>query len=188
MKVNIISFRLPLALAAGLAITALPVRAQDVIVNGSLSYVQNGSTFDYSLALNNTGSEAVGSLWLGWALSSNPVFDIVNPTNPGNNLGWNSVIDGNSVQYGSASDTPIASGHSGMFTFDSTSTPAQFMSQAAGQSVAYGVNAMPFTIEDNSLDSVEFALQVVPEPSTLGLFALGSIALLGGVRRKLFGR
>ena len=186
MKQILTPTRISLALVAGLALSAGSARAQDVMVTGSLSYVPAaGGVYDYTLTLNNTGSEAVQSLWLGWALSSNPVFDVINPTTPGNNLAWSSTIDGNSIKYAGTAGTAIPMGGSGTFTFDSTSTPAQFMSQAAGQSVAYGIDASQFAIEDNSLHSVEFAPSVAtPEPSTLGLLAVGSASLLGALRRR----
>jgi len=171
MKQTLISNRFSLAVAAGLALSAVSTRAQDVAVTGSLTYVAaGGGVFDYTLTLHNTGSEAVEGLWLGWALSSSPVFNVLNPTAAANNLGWADLVDGNSVKYGgSSSETTIPSGGSGTFTFDSTSTPAQFMSGAAGQSVAYGVNATQFAIEDNSLHSVEFLPTVVLVPPTVSI-------------------
>jgi hypothetical protein len=171
--------RLSLAILAGLTLAAISTHAQDVAVTGFLTDVPAaGGVFDYTLTLQNTGSEAIEGLWLGWALSSNPVFDITSPTSAGNNLGWVSPVDGNSVQYGgSPSETTLAPGHMGIFTFDSTSTPAQFMSGAAGQSVAYGVDASQFAIEDNSLHSVEFAPAVVPEPSPVGLVIVAALGI-----------
>jgi|GEM_PF-1148370 len=171
-----------LAAIAGFSLFAVSAHAQDVKVDGFLSFVPQGAgVFDYTLTLQNTGSEAIEGLWLGWALSSNPVFNVDDPTNAGNALGWASPVDGDSVQFGgSPSETLLAVGKSTTFTFDSTSTPAQFMSQAAGQSVAYGVDASQFAIEDDSLHSVEFAptLVSVPEPSTLGLVAAGALGVL----------
>jgi hypothetical protein len=172
---------LALTIAAAMMFSAMAARAQDVEVNGFMTDVPaGGGVFDYTLTLENTGSEPVEGLWLGWALSSNPVFDIQSPTNAGNNLGWASDVDGNSVQYGgSSSETFLEPGESGTFTFDSTSTPAQFMSQTAGQSVAYGDDASQFAIEDNSLHSVEFAPAVVPEPSVAGLLPIGALIAAG---------
>jgi hypothetical protein len=177
-----ISMRFLLALIAAFAALAIPARSQDVAVTGFLSFAPavNG-TFDYTLTLQNTGSEAIEGLWLGWALSSNPVFNVDDPTNAGNALGWASPVDGNSVQFGgSPSETFLATGRSTTFTFDSTSTPAQFMSQAAGQSVAYGVDASQFAIEDDTLHSVEFAPTVVsvPEPSAISLLVAGALGIL----------
>jgi len=179
-----------LTLLAGLAVFAFSARAQDVAVDGFLSFVPaSGGVYDYTLTLQNTGSEAIEGLWFGWALSSNPTFDVDNPTNAGNNLGWTSSIDSDSIQYGgSSSETFLAVGSSKTFTFDSTSTPAEFMSRAAGQSVAYGVDASQFAIEDDSLHSVEFAPTVVsvPEPSAMTLMATGALYIFClGWRRKL---
>ena len=174
------SIRILPAVAAALIFSALSSRAQDVAVTGLLTDIPaGGGVFDYTLTLQNTGSEAVESLWLGWALSSSPIFDIAGPTQAGNNRGWASVVDGNSVQYGgSSSETFLAPAATATCTFESTSTPAEFMSEAAGQSVAYGVDASPFAIEDNSLNSIEFAPSVaaVPEPSAVSLLIM---AVLG---------
>jgi hypothetical protein len=176
-----ISKRFFLTMATGLSLFAISAHAQDVAVSGFLSFVPAaGGVSDYTLTLRNTGSEAIESLWLGWALSSNPTFDIASPTNAGNNLGWASPVDGDSVRYGgTTSETLLAPGATVIFTFDSTSTPAQFMSQAAGQSVAYGVNASQFAIEDDSLHSIEFAPAVVPEPSAMYLLVAGALSILG---------
>jgi hypothetical protein len=180
----VISTRLLLAIVAGLALTAVSTKAQDVAVTGFLSFAPavNG-TFDYTLTLKNTGAEAVESLWLGWVPGS---FNITNPTGTGNDLGWASPADGDSVQYGgSPSETFVASGDTGIFTFDSTSTPAQFMSETAGPSVAYGVDAQQFAIEGNSLHSVEFSPTVIPEPSAISLLfavALGAFGALVALR------
>jgi hypothetical protein len=176
-----ISIRILPVIAAALIFAALSARAQDVEVSSSISDIAAaGGVFDYTLTLRNTGSEAIEGLWLGWALSSNPVFDVASPTDAGNNLSWASVVDGNSVQYGgSSSESFLAPSSSATFTFDSTSTPAEFMSQAAGQSVAYGVDASQFAIEDNSLHSVEFAptLVTVPEPSPISLLCVAALGI-----------
>jgi len=159
------------AVATGLALATISTRAQDVAATGSLTFVPaGGGVYDYTLTLSNTGPEAIEGFWLGWALSSSPVFNVLNPTKATNNLGWSSPVDGNSVKYGgSASETTILSGGSGIFTFNSTSTPAQFRSGAAGQSVAYGVDATQFAIEDNSLHSVEFSPAVVFVPPSVSI-------------------
>jgi hypothetical protein len=154
-----------LSVAAGLGLFAISTHAQDVEVTGSLSFgpAVNG-TYGYTLTLTNTGSEAVESLWLGWQPGS---FNIASPTDAGNNLGWASTVDGNSVQYGgSPSETLLASGSSAIFTFDSTSKPSQFMSGMAGPSVAYGVDASQFAFEGDSLHSVEFSPTVPAGPPT----------------------
>ena len=73
MNQTLISNRFSLAVAAGLALSAVSTHAQDVAVTGTLTYVAaGGGVFDYTLTLQNTGSEAVESLWLGWASVQHP--------------------------------------------------------------------------------------------------------------------
>jgi PEP-CTERM motif len=188
MKLKLIPLHSSLAIAAALALSALSSPAQNVEVTTSLSPVMGaGGVFDYTLTLNNTGTEAIESFWLGWVPGS---FNIANPSNPGNDLGWSSVISlGASVQYGGTVGTALGVGQTGIFTFDSTTTPAEFMAQTgqAGQSTAYGVNAangqLSFSL--SAPDTATFGLTVAtPEPSTIALFALGSFGLFVLLRRK----
>ncbi len=183
MKLNLISNHFSLAVAAGLAVSAISSHAQDVVVTGALTDVPaGGGVYDYTLTLHNTGTESVQALWLGWIAFN---FDIANPSNPGNTLGWSGSVDGDSIQYGPG--TPLASGGTGIFTFDSTSTPAQFQAGTAGPSVAYGVDDSPFALHNTTLHSEEFTptLAAIPEPSTFGLLAIGSLGFLATLGRKL---
>ncbi len=185
MKLNLVSTRLSLAVAAGLAVSAIPSQAQNVNVRGTLSDVSlGGGVFDYTLTLQNTGPEAVSSLWFGWIPFE---FNVANPSNAGNLQAWTSTIDGNSIEYAGTPGTAIAAGHPGIFTFDSTSTPAQFMAGTAGPSVAYGVNAQQFGLFGTTADSMQFTPEVVPEPSAFGLLVSSSLGLLGPLRRKFHG-
>ena len=187
MKPKLSLIRFSLAVAAALAVSAISSQAQNVNVTATLTDVPaGGGVFDYTFTLHNAGPEAVSSLWIGWIPG---VFDISNPSNPGNNLGWSSAVSfGASLQY--AGGTALASGGTGIFTFDSTSTPAQFMSHAAGDSTAYGVNAIngQLSLSLSPPDTETFNPTVVPEPSTFGLLAAGSLGFLGALRRKLRGQ
>src|SRR5271170_4712765 len=130
MKLNFISIRYSLVIAAGLALSAISGNAQDVNVTGSLTYVQGtGGVFDYTLTLSNSGPESVQALWLGWTVGN---FDIASPSNPSSSLGWSASLQGNSIQFGAG--TALASGDSATFTFHSTSTPTQFHAGTAGPS------------------------------------------------------
>jgi hypothetical protein len=186
MKPRLIPTELSLAIAAALAMSTFSSQAQNVVTTDSLTPVTlSGGVYQYSLTLNNTGTEAIESVWLGWVPGS---FNIASPSVPGNNLGWSSSVDGASLQYLGTAGSAIAPGYSGTFTFDSTTTPAQFMAQTgrAGQSTAYGVNALngQLSFSLSPPDTEVFALSVTPEPSTFVLLGLGSLGVLGVLRRK----
>jgi hypothetical protein len=169
MRLNLNLNRFSLTVAVGLTLTAISARA-DVLVSATLTDVAAGAgVFDYTMTLNNIGTESIESLWIGWIPG---VFDIATPSNPGNNLGWSSgVADGASLQYRGSVGTLLASGLSGMFTFDSTSTPAQFMSDAAGDSTVYGPNAvngqLSFTLSPPDTETFNATVVAVPEPTTM---------------------
>jgi hypothetical protein len=129
------SNRLLLVTAAVISLFAMASRAGNVNITATLTSVQgSGSVYDYTLTLSNTGPEAINAFWCGWIPG---VFDIANPTDAGNSQGWSTSVTGNSIQY---QGTALAAGSAATFTFDSTSTPAQFQSGAAGESWVYGVN------------------------------------------------
>ena len=184
MKTKLSSIRFPLITAAGLALFAISSHAQNITITDTLTGSPGSGVYDYTFTLNNTGPESIESLWFGWTVGN---FNVANPTSAGNLQGWTSSVVGNSIQYGGTSGTAIASGHSGTFTFDSTATPSQIAGMNGWASVLYGVNASQFAIENTTADSLEFTpnLVLTPEPSTIGLFAVGSLGFLGAIRRKL---
>lgn len=140
MKLNLIPIGFTLAVAAALDVSTLSSDAQQVIATGTFTDVTgSGGNFDYTVTLHNTGTEAIQSFWMGWIPGA---FDVASPSSAGNNLGWSSVLDGNSVQYGGTAGTALAVGDLGTFTFDSTTTPAAIASAMnnAGASTVYGVN------------------------------------------------
>lgn len=172
-------------IVAALAASAAAAQAQNVNVSTStLSDAPlGGGVFAYTLTINNTGTEAVDALWVGWIPGG---FFISSPTSAANLQGWSSSPVSSSIQYGGTSGTAIQPGHSGTFTFDSTTTPTQM---AGGDDVswAYGVNTSSFGASANA-DNQQFDAKVVPEPSTIGLLAMGSLGLLGTLRRKIGGQ
>jgi hypothetical protein len=163
MTTKIKSMRLSALLSAGLALAAFSGQAQNnVNVTGTLTYVAGTrGVFNYTLTLSNVGPESVSSLWLGWTVG---VFDIANPTAASSSLAWSAAAVSDSIQYGPG--TPLAAGDTAQFTFDSTSTPAQFMAGTAGPSVVYGINATPFAIENTTPNSEEFTPTVVSPANT----------------------
>lgn len=175
MSTKLISLRLAIvAAAAGLA--AGNVQAQ-VDASATLSGVQVGSTYDYTLTVHNTGESAIEGLWYGWIPG---IFDLPStPTSAASASGWGASVVGNSIQFQGSAGDAIAAGGTGTFTFDSTSTPTAMTTGSnggapTGESVAYDGTV------DASNPSPDFqpTLAAVPEPSTFGLIIAGSLGFL----------
>ena len=172
---------LALIVAASLAATTTSSRAQGAVA--TISGVQVGGVFDYTIILQNTGSVNLNSFWYGWTTSGNNLPSI--PTSPGNSLVWGNSVVGNSIEWINSSGTALLAGHTGVFTFASTSTPAQMTAGIAGQSVAY-VGGIDFSQNVPGDSTAVFApVLIVPEPSALGLLLVGSLGWLATGWRKL---
>jgi hypothetical protein len=189
MKLNLIPIGFSLAVAAALNVSTIFSHAQGVVATGTFTDVAGtGGNFDYTVTLDNTGTEAIQSFWMGWIPGA---FDVASPSDAGNNLGWTSTVDGNSVQYGGTAGTALAAGHSGTFTFDSTTTPMEIESvmNNAGASTVYGVNDpnqfdLSLAGESANTETFDLQIQAVPEPCSFTFLAAGFIAFLFVLRRK----
>lgn len=191
MKSLLNSSRLALAVAAGLAASCLqaapPPPVATISASATLSDVQVGSTYDYTLTLQNTGNIPIESLWYGWTTTGNNLPS--SPSSAGNSLGWVNTLFGNSIQYSGSAGTALAPNSSATFTFDSTSTPAEMTASPAGESVAYA-GGIQFNQNVPGVSSPVFSptLVAVPEPSTLGLLAIGLAGWSAAGWRKLRGK
>lgn len=169
------AFAIGVVTAAGLATSAISAHAQSATATISDTSVVGG--FDYTVTLNNTGSTVFNSFWFGWIQFINDLP--APPTGAANSLGWNNNLDGNSIQFVNSTGTPLAAGHSATFTFFDTATPAQMFTSPSPESVAY-VNAIDDSqgVAGDSTGIITPTLVSAPEPSTLGLVAVGLLALL----------
>jgi PEP-CTERM motif len=174
------SLRIALIIAASLAASTTSSRAQGA--TATISGVQNGAVYNYTITLKDTGATVLNSFWYGWTTGGNNLFST--PTSPASSLGWGSSVSGASIRWVNSTGTALASGLSGTFTFASTATPAQITTSPSGQSVAY-VNGIDNTQNspDSSTPVFSPTLVTVPEPSTLGLLASGIFVLAGLFRR-----
>jgi hypothetical protein len=144
------SIRLSLTVAAGLAAAAVSSQAQSA--TATISWVAAGSSYDYTVTLQNTGSVALNSFWYGWTTSGDNLPS--GPSTAGNSLGWGNEASGNSIMWMNGSysyygvtyyyGTPLAPGASATFTFVSTSSPSEITASPSGESVAY-VGAIDFS-------------------------------------------
>jgi hypothetical protein len=119
-------------------ISAAPVPT----VTAAISGVADGSSYDYTITLTNTGAAALNSVWYGWTTNGNNLPS--DPTNAANSLGWGNELSGNSIKWTNSSGTALAPGASATFTFVSSSAPSTISTSPSGESVAY-VGAIDFS-------------------------------------------
>jgi len=178
------STRLALAIATGLFAAAVCGQAQGTL--GTISDVPVSGGFDYTILLQDTGSTALNSFWYGWTTSGNNLPAV--PANPANSLGWGDVVSGNSIKWVNGSGTALMPGQSGSFTFFSSATPAAMTTPPAGESVAY-VHGIDFSqgVAGDSTGVFSPVFVTAPEPSAVGLLALGALGGLAfGWRKQRF--
>jgi hypothetical protein len=140
---RISSIRLSLAVATGLAAATFTSHAQSA--TATISWVASGSSYDYTITLKNTGSEALNGFWYGWTTGGDNLPSA--PANAGNSLSWGNDVSGNSIMWMNNSysydgytyyyGTPLAPGSSTTFTFVSSTPPSAIATSPSGQSVAY---------------------------------------------------
>ena len=176
------SISIGLVTAFGLVTSAISGHAQNATATISNTGM-DGSLFDYTITLHNTGSTVLDSFWYAWTLSGNNLS--ANISNPASALGWtDTALEGNtSISWEDSSGThTLAAGNATTFTFESSENPTQITAGNSGQSVAYVSGTGPNTFGQNSPGSASpvFSPTLVsaPEPSTLGLMAVGLLALL----------
>jgi hypothetical protein len=132
-------------LVSATASTALLVPTVTATIFG----VAADGAYDYTITLQNTGTNALNSFWYGWTDSGNNLPSI--PSSAGNSLGWSNALSGNSIKWTNSSGTALAPGASASFTFVSSSSPSAITASPSGESVAY-VGAIDFS-EDAAGDS-----------------------------------
>jgi hypothetical protein len=171
------SIRLALAVTGGLAASVISSQAQSA--SATISGVEVGSVWDYTITLDNTGTTPLEGFWYAWTDSGNNLSS--DASSPANSLGWSNDLfgGGTSIQYqGSASDA-LAGGQSATFTFDSSETPSEITTSPQGESVVYtGSIAFADDGPDGSSDIFSPTLTAAPEPSAYGLMAAGGGLML----------
>jgi hypothetical protein len=101
----------------------------------TISGFEAGISFDYTITLQNTGTNDLNSFWYGWTITGNNLPS--DPTNADNSLGWDNDLSGNSIMWINTSGTALAPGASATFTFVSSSSPLAITASPSGESVAY---------------------------------------------------
>jgi hypothetical protein len=133
-------------------------------VTATIYGVASGSSYDYTITLQNTGTLALNSFWYGWTTSGDNLAS--NPTNAGNSLGWGNELSGNSIMWINTSGTALAPGASTTFTFVSSSSPSAITASPSGESVAY-VGGIDFSEGTAGDSSAVFSPSLVSPPASV---------------------
>lgn len=147
---------------------------------GTVSGVQNGSVYDYTITLDNTSSSvSIGSFWYSWTPNISPFFYLPSsPSTASGPTGWTGTPDGDSIQF-VASGTSLAPLSSIQFHYVATFAPSQLTGLAGYSYVYHG------GIETDAGGFLNVQTVTVPEPSSLSLMAVGVLGLVLAAGRKL---
>jgi hypothetical protein len=183
--IKLTSIRLVLAVAGGLAVSAVSSQAQSA--TATISGVLVGSDWDYTITLQNTGNVALEGFWYAWTTSGNNLA--LPASNPGSSLGWldSSLTGATSISYQGNAGDALGVGQSATFTFDSATDPIGITTSPSGESVAY-TGSIGFTQggPGGSSDVFSPTLVSTPEPSSVALAAIGCAGLILTKRTKLW--
>ncbi len=186
LKLSSLSFVRPiLALIAGLAASAANSYGQGVIASAQITAQPlGGGQFNYSIALDNTGTSSLETFWFAWDLSGYD-FMTANPSSITAPSGWSgttTAVIGYGIQF-NTSTTPLAPGSIIDFGFNSTMTPAQ-MAGTSYLSTPVGISYVSTAPGFTGTQSGSFFAQVVPEPSSFAFFATGVLGFWFARRNK----
>jgi hypothetical protein len=181
------------ALLAILSATAITAQAANgtISASGTFTFANDPvSGFDYTVTVLNSASStaSIGSFWFGWTFSGD--FLPSDPTAEAGPTGWTATVAPEnskfSIQYVLSTGTAIAPGGSGIFTFTSADSPTVLTGTDSSPS---GPTASSFVFNAGlfSSPSEQITITEAPEPSSLGLIALGGLGFAGlGWRKKFF--
>ena len=176
-------------------VTIRAVQAASIDASVTISSVTaGGGVFDYTLTLNNlpTSTSSIETLWYSWIpgadfMSTNPISTFA-PSGWAANVEHAGPSDGYSVQY-TTSTAPLSPNGSLQFGFSSFITPTELAGHSPIFSIYLEDTTFLYSVSVESGNSEELTAETIPEPSTLALVALGTIAgVIGIVSRKLRSR
>jgi hypothetical protein len=162
-----------------------------VMGTATISTTQTSAPYTYALTLQNTGTLPIDTFWFAWLDTPDKSFMSVAPTNvqsPSNWFGLTSHLtatDGFGIEYYAFGGGLAPGGTLTGFDFVSTESPAQLL----GDVSVPGVGNLPVTTTflysggAFSPNVAQITTTVVPEPATVVLGLVGSLALLYSWRR-----
>lgn len=172
--------KLFLTLLCGVAIA--PAAFGQTSASGTISGVQNGANWNYTITLTDTGATQIGSLWYAWTPDVSPNFYLPAGTisNISGQNGWTGSTVANSIQFVGGANALNAGNSVELFYTASFSPTTLAATLNSGLSVAYsgGIEA--------SASTGDFTIAIVaaPEPSPVALIVIGlvGLAFFGGRR------
>jgi hypothetical protein len=177
-------FRLPVAIAAGLAVSTMASRAQGIQASATLvGTAGTGGTYDYVLTVDNsaTATTSIEGFWYAW-IPGHFFLPSVPSTASGEISGWTATVDGDSIQFQGAAGDAIAPGGSASFSFVTTDSPTALAGTSDGFPIDDSVT-YPGPINFSSASpNEEITVLSAPEPSALALLGAGSLCFLAGGR------
>jgi hypothetical protein len=180
------------SLAAGLV--PAPAHAAEISASATMTWEADGANYDYTITLNNSASSdaSIGTFWFAWLPGKD--FLETSPLSAESPSGWGAMIthfpnvptNGFAIQWTTgAADSPdnVAIGGSKVFKFTSADTPSEIAGESVffpGTPVSLSVvyPGAPFSDAGHNL-----VVQVVPEPASVVLGALGLFSAAGMAAR-----
>jgi hypothetical protein len=171
------SIRLALAVAGGLASSVISGQAQSA--SATISGVEVGANWDYTITVQNTGDAALEGFWYAWTDGGNNLSSAA--SNPGSSLGWTDtdMTGATSISWQGGAGDALGIGDSATFTFVSAETPTEITTSPSGESVVYeGTIGFDEGTPGNSSPVFSPELVATPEPSPVALAAVGCFGLV----------
>ncbi len=180
---NVSIFALAVLLGAGShAFGALSASA-------TISAAPDGSNFDYTIQVTNTGTDNIGTFWFAWTPPQMPTeYDFLssNPSSASGPAGWVAPapfgFPGYSIEFYNITGSPISTGQTDTFQFTTSDSPTALQQSTFGfkNTTSFIYSGFP---EVGATAEVSPTF-VVPEPSSLILVTAGFLGAMWRPRRK----
>ncbi|HEY4308856.1 MAG TPA: hypothetical protein VGN12_05340 [Pirellulales bacterium] len=177
--------------AVSLMVVSLGSAKAAVMGTATISTTQTSAPYTYALTLQNTGTLPIDTFWFAWLDNPDKSFMSVAPTNvqsPSNWFGLTSHLgatDGFGIEYYAFGGGLAPGGTLTGFDFVSTESPAQLLGNVSVPGVGNLPVATTFLYSGGAFSAnvAQITTTVVPEPATVVLGLVGSLALLYSWRR-----
>ena len=195
MASSLHSFRNVLILSGFFSLSTSALLAAGISASATISNTQpTPGVWNYSIALNNTGTTTLGTFWFAWVPGAG--FLTTMPSSISSPAGWTEINTnaGDAIQWTSTTNLLAAGQSLSGFNFTSTESPTQLLGTFAGSSTGAGAGDPDLTsvayagapLVGTASQFVVSAAAVTPEPDSLVLTLTGfGLAGIAALRRRL---